>query len=152
MMHLRFWYITGQSSLMLLCAVRWPCVVQAMTSTWAVFLADALYFIIPPTSICACVVRVSIIFHSSLFAFYGRFICRHHRITDIDICPSPPTPISGVDPFYQSFHSMSFVLLIPRPEQHLLMYPLSVVTRPFVKSEPHLGNQMPLNIRRALTS
>ncbi|RDB17901.1 hypothetical protein Hypma_000804 [Hypsizygus marmoreus] len=26
---------------------------------------------------------------------------------------------------------------------------VNVVTRPFVKSEPHLGNQMPLNVRRA---
>ncbi|KAF8967104.1 cytochrome P450 [Flammula alnicola] len=29
---------------------------------------------------------------------------------------------------------------------------VNVVTRPFVKSEPHLGNQMPLNISRALCS
>ena len=40
-----------------------------------------------------------------------------------------------------------------------LLYPLvdvtltlshSVVTRPAVKSEPHMGNQMPLNIRRVV--
>lgn len=124
------------------------CVVREMASTWLLFFCER---------------SSSSSLHSSCTVFSSllRFASHHHhRLPFTVFCYHRDRPLFAptcmasvrtsitVNP---SFSYLPLYILEQTKTTSLLMrLHCSLVTRPFVKSELHLGNQMPLNIRRAL--